>query len=235
MNLEWHPTWEGETHFSDENMNDIMFSTAFIPGRLVFFDGNIPHKSSQPGPLAEFYRFVFTIKFSKINDLKKNYTNAVKIEDFIYNKNHTLSEKEKGILDYLKIKLGTTAHTQNYTLYEHLENTFYILKSLKQNDEVCLAGLFHSIYGTEYYKTNLKIDEQEVIDTIGEYANKLVQCFSTPNRDRAIIENYFEADVKGHLDLLYMLYANLIEQAYRQSVDRQLLYAVRSKIDLISV
>jgi len=234
MNLEWSPTWEGETHFSDQNMNDIMFSSAFIPGRLVIFDGNIPHKSSQPAPLAEFYRFVFTVKFSKANDLKKNYNIAVKIQDFIYSKSCELSEKEKGVLDYLKMKLGNTMHTQNCTLFEHLSNTFYILKSLKQSSEVCLAGLFHSVYGTEFFNANLKMEEQEILDVIGEYANNLVKCFSAPNRDQAIIENYFELDVKIHLDLLYILYANIIEQSYRQSIDRQFISAIRSKIDLIN-
>jgi hypothetical protein len=235
MNLEWHPTWEGETHFSDENMNEVMYSASFLPGRLIFFDGNIPHKSSQPGPLAEFYRYVFTIKFSKANDLKKNYTNAVKIEDFIYKKDCTISDKEKDVLNYLKIKLGNTMHTQNCTLFEHLSNTFYILKHFNQSEEVCLAGLFHSVYGTEFFNAGLNIEESEIVDIIGSYANDLVKCFSIQNRDQAIIENVFNVDVKTNLDLLYILYANLIEQAYRQSVNRQLIYAIRNRIDLISI
>ena len=56
MNLEWDPVWEGETHFSDSTMRDILFSSSFIPGRLVIFDATIPHKSSQPGPLAKFFK-----------------------------------------------------------------------------------------------------------------------------------------------------------------------------------
>jgi len=61
VNLEWKPHWEGETHFSS-NMIDIDYSSAFIPGRLIIFDGIIPHKSSQPSYSAEVYRYIYVIK-----------------------------------------------------------------------------------------------------------------------------------------------------------------------------
>lgn len=234
-NLNWDPTWEGETHFSNDQMNDILFSSSFIPGRLIIFDGNIPHKSSQPGPLAEFYRFVFTIKFSKKGDLEKNFFNSIKIEDFIYKKDINLTDIEQNVLNYLKIKSNGIMHTRNYTLYDHLVNTFYILKNLNQSQNVCFAGLLHSIYGTEYFNPNIFPEEQEIIELIGEEANQLIKYFSIQNRDFNIIENAFNLDNKNQLALLYVLYANYIEQSYRQVIDRNIICRIRSKIDQLEI
>jgi hypothetical protein len=61
-NLVWQPSWEGETHFSDEQMQDIRCSVSFKSGRIVLFDGSIPHKSSQPSHEAPDYRFVVVVK-----------------------------------------------------------------------------------------------------------------------------------------------------------------------------
>jgi hypothetical protein len=234
-NLEWHPTWEGETHFSNENMDEILYSSSFIPGRFIAFDGNIPHKSSQPGPLAEFYRFVFTIKFSKKEDLEKNYFNSVKIEDFIYKKDIELDDKEKENLEYLKTKCNGIMHTRTCTLYEHLSNTFYILKHLNQDNDTCFAGMLHSIYGTEYFNPGMFTAESEVIEKIGESANQLIKYFSIQNRDFNIVENSLNLDKKNHLALLYILYANYIEQSYRQAIDRNLICRIRSAIDSLTV
>lgn len=234
-NLEWDPTWEGETHFSNEAMDEILYTSSFKPGRIIFFDGNIPHKSSQPGPLAEFYRFVFTIKFSKKEDLEKNYVNSVRIEDFIYKKDIDIDVDEQQALDYLKLKCNNIMHTRNCSLYEHLSNTFYILKHLNQSKEVCYAGLFHSIYGTEYFNPQIFSDESEIISLIGEKANQLVKCFSVGNRDTAIIENFFNLPAEDHLNLLYILYANIIEQSYRQSFDRSFIFKIRSTIELLEL
>ena len=60
-NITWGTNWEGETHLSSD-ARDIDISCSFIPGRLVIFDGTIPHKSSQPSFNAEEYRYVYVIK-----------------------------------------------------------------------------------------------------------------------------------------------------------------------------
>jgi hypothetical protein len=234
-NLEWHPTWEGETHFSNESMDDILCSCSFIPGRVIFFDGNIPHKSSQPGPLAEFYRFVFTIKFSKKEDLEKNFFNSIKIEDFIYSKDIDLTDKDKNVLKFLKANCNNIMHTAQCSLYDHLKNTFLILKNLNQCDEVCYAGLLHSIYETEYFKHNLIFDEKQIIDLVGNYTNQLIKYFSINDRDIVILENTLNFSIKEHKDLLYMLYANMIEQSYRQNVNKEFICKIRSKLDQLDI
>jgi hypothetical protein len=229
-NIEWDPTWEGETHFSDDSMRDILFSSAFIPGRLVLFDGTIPHKSSQPAPNAQYYRFVFTIKFA--NNLCDEWKDSIDIQDFIYHKNYGLTGKEQLCLSYIREKTSNIQHSGT-TLYQHLVNTFYVLKSLNQSEEVCLSGLMHSIYGTEYFKHTTETNKQQIIDLIGEYSNNLVEYFCMPDRDNLILNNTLNLNDKINLDLLYILYANLIEQSYRNSYDWKFFTEIRNKIELL--
>lgn len=64
--------------------------------------------------------------------------------------------------------------------YQHLLNVFMYLKvHLKCSDEICDAGLFHSIYGTEFYNFHKLQRSGGVVDAstrdvvkniIGEYA-----------------------------------------------------------------
>lgn len=64
MNLEWMPEWEGETVFAEQDRKNIFQSIAFIPGRLLLFNGSIPHKSSQPASCAPYQRFVFNARLN---------------------------------------------------------------------------------------------------------------------------------------------------------------------------
>lgn len=81
LNFEWSPTWEGETHFCNDDMDDVMLSVTPKPGRLVFFDSSIPHKSSNPSVNSEFYRYVFTVKYAKPIHIK--YDESVGLEQII--------------------------------------------------------------------------------------------------------------------------------------------------------
>jgi len=230
INIEWDPTWEGETHFSDDSMQDILYSSAFIPGRFVIFDGTIPHKSSQPAPNAKYYRFVFVIKFT-IKE-SPNWSNSITIQDFIYQKKCDLTQKEQTCLDYIEQKTGDTPHSGT-TFYEHLSNTFYILKSLKQPERVCLAGMFHAILGTEYFKFHKKILKEEISQLIGDEATNLVEQFALPNRDNLIIQNLNNNNLQTQLDLLYILYANSIEQVYRMNIEQSFFTKIKNKIESI--
>jgi hypothetical protein len=56
---------------------------------------------------------------------------------------------------------------------------------------VCLAGLFHSIYGTKTFQTAvLKTDSRERLRAlIGEYAEDLVYVFGMSDRRHLLLEN----------------------------------------------
>ena len=230
LNLDWDPTWEGETHFSDESMKDILFTSSFIPGRLVLFDGSIPHKSSQPGPMATNYRFVLAIKFSNETE-PRSWHHSVNIEDFYYDRNISLSPTEEKAIQFIKDRTVQLSHSHG-SFYDHLFNTFCLLKSYGLSDEVCLAGLFHSIYGTEFYHPQLTINETEVKSLIGEYANRLVKCFSEQHRFEKIMSNYFNLAPQDDLNLTYILYANEVEQAARiPMTDLSPFATIKNKID----
>lgn len=231
-NLNWESEWEGETHFADEALKNIVFSSSFIPGRVVIFDGSIPHKSSQPSLAAPYYRFVLAIKFS--NDSEPvAYNKSINIEDFFYNTTVTLSDREKQVIEYIKEKTIFLKHSGR-SFFEHLYNTFLILKTHNLPEDVCIAGLFHSIYGTEFYRPNISIDETEIIGMIGNRANHLAKCFCENNRYEKILSNYFNLSVEDDLFLTYILYANEIEQARRiPTNDFTLLSTIRNKINYL--
>ena len=57
--------------------------------------------------------------------------------------------------------------------------TAKLLKELGRNETEQKAGLFHSIYGTEYYKHSekLNVNREEVKNLIGEESENLVYIF----------------------------------------------------------
>ena len=84
--------------------------------------------------------------------------------------------------EYL-ISLGTDKiEHSGRSFYEHLCNTEDILRIARLPQEVQLAGLFHSIYGTSYFKSNINIDRDTVRNIIGNYAEHLAWVFCNANR-----------------------------------------------------
>lgn len=228
-NLKWQPNWEGETHFSN-NENDIDYCSSFIPGRLVLFDGSIPHKSTQPSFLAEQYRYVYVVKL--VCDEDPLWNTSGDITDFVFDEFPNLTDKEIKAIEFIKKRTKMIDHSGS-TLYQHLYKTFCILKSQNQSEDVCLAGLYHSVYGTDYFDANLNIKKEDVIKYIGEYSESLVSEFCTNDRDNNILHSN-KYKLSKQLDLLRILYANLIEQEYR--FDDQYIgmcIDIKNKIELI--
>lgn len=113
------------------------------------------------------------------------------------------------------------------TFFEHLLNTSNIIRKLFPKEQYLIdAGLFHSIYGTCYYKFDSKNSRKKIKSIIGEKSENLVYIFCTlENRTFQIIQNNFEDDV--HRDLLILEYANYLEQnCYDEPVNqiKKLLY-----------
>src|SRR3954469_24054734 len=70
------------------------------------------------------------------------------------------------------------------TLFDHLVGTHTLLEWWGNSDDVCNAGLFHSIYGTNYFQRRpwpIK-DRATIRELIGNTAELMVYLFATSNR-----------------------------------------------------
>jgi SM-20-related protein len=63
LNRNWDRDWGGETLFYDDNREEIKYISPFIPGRIIVFDGSIPHSAKPQHFNAPPYRFTLALKF----------------------------------------------------------------------------------------------------------------------------------------------------------------------------
>ena len=143
-----------------------------------------------------------------------------------------ITEKEKTCIEYIKSLTESIQHS-NTTFFKHLYNTFRILKNLNQNEDVCLAGLYHSVYDTEFFKANLSVTDEDIINKIGEYSNFLVRVFCSENRGDCIYQNTLSVPTSVNKDLLYILYANEVEQSAKIGRPLNFYSKIASKIILL--
>lgn len=64
VNLEWQDGWAGETLFFDQNRTSLK-AYAYTPGRILKFDGELPHTIRPQSIIAPQYRFTISIFFNK--------------------------------------------------------------------------------------------------------------------------------------------------------------------------
>ena len=67
----------------------------------------------------------------------------------------------KEISNFLITYTKNINHSNGFFI-EHLIGVYNILKEINQDEDVCLAGLFHSIYGTDSFKLDLNIKRDEI-------------------------------------------------------------------------
>lgn len=66
INLDWQDGWYGETIFYDpDDTNNIAFTSPYIPGRFILFDGSIPHTIRPQSSKAPKFRLTMSIFFEK--------------------------------------------------------------------------------------------------------------------------------------------------------------------------
>ncbi len=88
---------------------------------------------------------------------------------------------------------GDTPH-HGGSLRDHLEGTYAILCEWRARDALRLAGLFHSIYGTQLFEvaTVSRGRRSEIAALIGEEAEAIVYLFSVTDR-----AEYFRGHAPG--------------------------------------
>ncbi|NKC02202.1 MAG: hypothetical protein GKR90_27385 [Pseudomonadales bacterium] len=76
------------------------------------------------------------------------------------------------------------------TLRDHLVGTYNLLSDWDNPVSVALGGLFHSIYGTQYYRTSSTglNSRSKIADIIGEEAEELAYLFCVTDRNGFIYE-----------------------------------------------
>ena len=62
-NIEWDVTWGGHTHFLNESADEIEMTVTNKSGRIVVFDGMIPHLINTPSVLSPIHRFTFALQY----------------------------------------------------------------------------------------------------------------------------------------------------------------------------
>lgn len=82
-----------------------------------------------------------------------------------------------------------TPHTGR-VLHDHLLGTYQQLQAWGNSQPVCMAGLFHSIYGTNAFthQSLLQTQRAELRHAIGQEAEALAWLFCSIDRPRAILQ-----------------------------------------------
>ena len=118
------------------------------------------------------------------------------------------------LVDYLKeIGCDNQQHSGNRSLLHHLVGVSLMLSEGEASDALCIAGLFHSIYGTSVFRPKMisMEDRDEIKDLIGIEAENLVYQFCILPKDRrAGIYALEESPLKD--DLYDLAHANSDEQ-----------------------
>ncbi len=98
-------------------------------------------------------------------------------------------------MDYhaqIKFLREHNAHRINHsrsTLLTHLEGTYWLLHEWGNDEDTCVVGLFHSVYGTHNFSRAIIKDRDKVCAIIGETAERLVWTLSTIDDGRDITFN----------------------------------------------
>lgn len=102
----------------------------------------------------------------------------------------------------------------NRVFINHCIDVYTLLKKQNESEEVCNAGLYHSIYGTSYLNVTLQTIENDrdlIKKEIGEYAEKLVyEMCSLKDREFDIVTGNFNWDNQTLSDIVKICRANLI-------------------------
>lgn len=135
------------------------------------------------------------------------------------------------IEDFMRdIGADTKGHSGR-TLKEHLQGTAALLVQAGAPFEVVLAGMLHSIYGTNAFN-HISVPSSErgtVRRKFGRHVERLVYLFHALNRPRAIEDHYDHHRITGESlgvtdaeweALVLIEYANLVEQKPNRDMTR---------------
>lgn len=206
LNEKWDIDWAGETVIFDQD-NEIEKSVLPKYGRVLAFDSSKLHAARPISRACTTLRSVLVFKTIDPN-----------IDSIAVN--------------YVLEKTKDSKHGDK-SFFEHLYNTMLTLESYKQNLNVLLAGLFHAVYGTEYYQFQTPLQRDEVKNLIGDYPESLAWEFCTiKDRFNSLVNNTNNYSEEFRKDLLMIEMANLLDQnqsgQYKSKIDQiKTLYSLK--------
>jgi hypothetical protein len=166
LNKNWRKEWGGETAiFMGEDVEDSVLPKY---NRAVSFPGAAFHVSRNVTRICPDLRMTLMFK--------------VAIKDFDVDRDNT--QKFLVELETHKIPHG------NRNLARHALCVYDLLKMSGQDSVTCLAGAFHSIYGTNSFRTTTLQPEEadKLISVIGEEAAEIARLFSYVQRPNTLEE-----------------------------------------------
>jgi Rps23 Pro-64 3,4-dihydroxylase Tpa1-like proline 4-hydroxylase len=63
-NPEWRQEWAGETLFFSDDLSEVVFTSVYKPGRIILFDGGIPHTIRPQSRVAPQHRTTVALFFN---------------------------------------------------------------------------------------------------------------------------------------------------------------------------
>jgi len=101
--------------------------------------------------------------------------------------------------------------------WDHCIGVANILQNeMRAPEDVCIAGLYHSCYGTAYFGPDLGLTRNEVREVIGERAELFAWEFCQIPHPR--VEYLKQEDYPCRLEMLLIELANYLEQARRGAI-----------------
>lgn len=195
LNKKWDRDWAGETVIF--NGDDIERSVLPKHNRALVFNSALWHAARPVSRSCPDLRMVLVFKTGdrQINDKA---------------------------IDFLMPLTKDVPHSGR-TFFEHLYNVMRILEQMRAPREVCAAGLFHSIYGTEYFKADVGVTRDQVRELIGSYPEFLANEFCTlRDRLQTLLTNAKKYPATVQRDLLMIEMANLIDQNVNGKADKKI-------------
>ena len=65
-NKHWKHEWAGETLFFNDDLSEVVYASVYKPGRIIVFDGEIPHTVRPQSSSAPQYRFTLSLFFNRL-------------------------------------------------------------------------------------------------------------------------------------------------------------------------
>jgi hypothetical protein len=92
-------------------------------------------------------------------------------------------------LELLKsLGFGELMHDSHVPFLSHLIGTRRLLAQWGSRPELCDAGLFHSVYGTEYFEPDRIATREDVVAVIGPDAERIAWLWCAIRRDTLDVE-----------------------------------------------